>query len=213
MEKTVEIVQGEKIFKKEKVLSHINLTLESGHIYGLTGRNGSGKTVLMKCICGFLRLSSGEIRVMGKKVGEEVDFPDNIGAIIEIPGFLNYLSGYQNLEILAEINHRIGREEIKHAMEQAGLPWNLKKKVGKYSLGMRQRLGIAQAIMEDPDILILDEPFNGLDVSGVEEVRSLLLEYKQRGKTILLASHNREDMEILCDTIYEMKHGELTLTE
>jgi ABC-2 type transport system ATP-binding protein len=210
MGNVIEVIHAEKVFQDGKVLHDINLTMEEGKIYGLIGRNGSGKTVLMKCICGFLHLTSGEIRVLGQKVGVGVDFPDSIGAIIETPGFLNYLTGYQNLEILAEINHRITKETIQKTMQMVGLPYQLKKKTGKYSLGMRQRLGIAQAIMEDPKILILDEPFNGLDKEGVEEVRALLLEFKEKGKTILLSSHMKEDIEILCDEVYEMDRGELT---
>ncbi len=209
MAKTIEIIHAKKQFQEDVVLNDVSLSMEDGKIYGLVGRNGSGKTVLMKCICGFLKLTNGEIRVLGKKVGEDVDFPDSVGIIIETPGFLNYLTGYQNLEILAEINHRISPDDIKQAMELVGLQWTSKKKVGKYSLGMRQRLGIAQAIMENPQILILDEPFNGLDVDGVEVVRNLLLEYKAKGKTILVASHNKEDIDLLCDIVFEMRKGQL----
>lgn len=209
MAKTIEIIHAKKQFQEDVVLNDVSLSMEDGKIYGLVGRNGSGKTVLMKCICGFLKLTNGEIRVLGKKVGEDVDFPDSVGIIIETPGFLNYLTGYQNLEILAEVNHRISPDDIKQAMELVGLKWTSKKKVGKYSLGMRQRLGIAQAIMENPQILILDEPFNGLDVDGVEVVRNLLLEYKAKGKTILVASHNKEDIDLLCDIVFEMRKGQL----
>ena len=152
---------------------------------------------------------SGEIWVDGKQIGKDVDMPENVGAIIEAPGFLPTYSGYKNLSFLANINRRIGRVEITAALQMVGLGETGKKHVGKYSLGMRQRLGIAQAIMENPDILVLDEPMNGLDNRGVEDIRHLLLDLKTQGKTILLASHNREDIALLCDTVHEMDGGSL----
>lgn len=145
--------------------------------------------------------------VSGKEIGVDIDFADNIGVIIETPGFLSGYTGYKNLEYLAGIRKIIGKEEIRSTMERVGLDPNSRKKVGKYSLGMRQRLGIAQAIMENPDILILDEPMNGLDNHGVEDVRRILLDLKAEGKTVILASHNKEDIEILCDEVHEMDHG------
>lgn len=196
--------------KKNDILKDINIAFEKGKIHGLIGRNGSGKTMLMKCICGFIKPTSGEIHVNGKKVGKDCDFPDNIGIIIETPGFIPYYSGYKNLKLLADLNRKINGDQVKKAMEQVGLDPNLKRHVRKYSLGMRQRLGLAQAIMEDPDILILDEPMNGLDKDGVGDMRKYLLELKERGKTILIASHSAEDIEILCDTVCEMDKGILT---
>lgn len=198
-----------KKFKEDTVLEDINVTMEQGKVYGFAGNNGSGKTVLMKCICGFLPVTSGKIYVNGKVIGTEIDFPENIGVIIETPGFLTNLTGMRNLEILAGMRSRISREEIRKAIKRAGLDPDLKKSVSKYSLGMRQRLGIAQAIMENPDFLILDEPFNGLDKHGVEDIRNLLLELKKQGKTIILASHNSEDIRILCDKVYEMDGGKM----
>lgn len=198
-----------KKFKEDTVLEDINITMEQGKVYGFAGNNGSGKTVLMKCICGFLPVTSGKIYVNGKVIGTEIDFPENIGVIIETPGFLTNLTGMRNLEILAGMRSRISREEIREAIKRAGLDPDLKKSVSKYSLGMRQRLGIAQAIMENPDFLILDEPFNGLDKHGVEDIRNLLLELKKQGKTIILASHNSEDIRILCDKVYEMDGGKM----
>lgn len=198
-----------KKFKEDTVLEDINITMEQGKVYGFAGNNGSGKTVLMKCICGFLPVTSGKIYVNGKVIGTEIDFPENIGVIIETPGFLTNLTGMRNLEILAGMRSRISREEIREAIKKAGLDPDLKKSVSKYSLGMRQRLGIAQAIMENPDFLILDEPFNGLDKHGVEDIRNLLLELKKQGKTIILASHNSEDIRILCDKVYEMDGGKM----
>lgn len=198
-----------KKFKEDTVLEDINVTMEQGKVYGFAGNNGSGKTVLMKCICGFLPVTSGKIYVNGKVIGTEIDFPENIGVIIETPGFLTNLTGMRNLEILAGMKSRISGEKIREAIKRAGLDPDLKKSVSKYSLGMRQRLGIAQAIMENPDFLILDEPFNGLDKHGVEDIRNLLLELKKQGKTIILASHNSEDIRILCDKVYEMDGGKM----
>lgn len=205
----VEVEHVTKKFGDDVILDDIDLSLEQGRVYGICGNNGSGKTVLMKCICGFLPVTSGRIRVAGKTVGVEVDFPESIGVIIETPGFLTNLSGMRNLEILAGLKGKISGREIREAVLKAGLDPDLKKAVSKYSLGMRQRLGIAQAIMEDPEFLVLDEPFNGLDKHGVSDIRALLLELKERGKTILLASHNSEDIRILCDGVFEMDGGRL----
>lgn len=199
------VIGVNKSFGKEKVLRDVKLTIPSGKIYGVVGNNGSGKTVLMKCICGFMLPDSGKIYVGGQQVGRDCDFPDSLGIIIETPGFLPYLTGYQNLKILASLKAKIGKKEIIDALEKVGLKPTLRKPVSKYSLGMRQRLGIAQAIMEDPSVLILDEPFNGLDKTGVEEIRKLLLSLKERGKTILLASHNAQDIEVLCDDVHDME--------
>lgn len=191
------------------VLENVNLEIEEGTITGFVGRNGSGKTVLFKMIAGLTRPSSGEITVNGIRVGKDRDFPDKMGIIIETPNFISFKSGYENLESLAVIRRQIGEEEIRKAMELVGLANEGKKKVGKYSLGMRQRLGIAQAIMENPELLILDEPMNGLDEEGVEEIRSLLQDLKKEGKTILLASHNKEDIQKLCDRVYHLSGGKL----
>lgn len=198
------------ILGKTQILKDINVTFEAGKINGLIGRNGSGKTMLMKCICGFIRPTSGEITVNGKRVGRDVDFPEDMGIIIETPGFIPYYSGYKNLKLLAGLNNRIGKDEIRNSMEQVGLDPDLKRHVRKYSLGMRQRLGLAQAIMENPKILILDEPFNGLDKDGVMEMREYLLSYKKQGKTILICSHSAEDISVLCDTVHEMDKGRIS---
>lgn len=205
----IEIKHVTKKFKEDTVLYDINISMERGKVYGFAGNNGSGKTVLMKCICGFLPVTEGSIRVNGKVVGKEVDFPESLGVIIETPGFLTNLTGLRNLEILAGLRGIIARKDIENAIRKAGLDPALKKSVSKYSLGMRQRLGIAQAIMEDPEFLILDEPFNGLDKHGVADIRSLLLDLKKQGKTIILASHNSEDIRILCDKVYEMDGGRM----
>ena len=186
------------------------VTFEKGKIHGLIGRNGSGKTMLMKCICGFVKPSQGEIFVAGERIGKDCDFPKNTGIIIETPGFIPYYSGYKNLKLLAGLNNKIGKQEVREAMEKVGLDPDLKRHVKKYSLGMRQRLGLAQAIMEGPELLILDEPMNGLDKEGVEDMRKYLLDFKTQGKTILIASHSSEDIEVLCDTVHEMDKGVMT---
>lgn len=206
-EAMISIENLNKQFKNQLVLNNINVKFSNGHIYGIIGRNGSGKTVLLKCICGFLKPTTGVISVNQKIVGKDIDFPENLGFIIETPGFLLNYSGYKNLKYLASIREKIDSNEIKKSMSLVGLDSADKKHVGKYSMGMRQRLGIAQAIMEKPDILVLDEPMNALDKNGVEEMRRLFLKMKSEGKLILLTSHNREDIEILCDEVYEMEEG------
>lgn len=201
----IEVRHVSKAFGKEQVLKDVNLTIPAGKIFGVVGNNGSGKTVLMKCICGFMRPDRGQIIVNGRQVGRDCDFPDRLGVIIETPGFLPGISGYQNLKILASLKARIGRKEILEILEKVGLDPHMKKPVAKYSLGMRQRLGIAQAIMENPDVLILDEPFNGLDRAGVGQMRELIKELRIQGKAVLLASHNAQDIEELCDDVHEME--------
>ena len=200
-----------KYFDKECVLKNVTRDFEKGKIHGIVGNNGSGKTVLMKCICGFLIPDEGKVVVAGKHIGKDVDFPGDLGVIIETPGFLPNISGRKNLEILASLNKKIGAKEIEDAIARVGLDPHMKKPVGKYSLGMRQRLGIAQAIMENPSLLILDEPFNGLDKNSVSDMRKLIKELKNEGKTILLASHNQIDIDELCDTVCEMEAGVMTM--
>ena len=196
-----------KKFGSEVLLKETTMAMSRGKVYGIVGNNGSGKTVLMKCICGFLPVTSGSICVGEKYIGKDTDFPESLGLIIETPGFLTEYTGKKNLEILADLNRKISAGEIRRVLQRVGLDPDLKKPVAKYSLGMRQRLGIAQAIMEDPDFLILDEPFNGLDKRGVVDIRSILLDLKRRGKTILLASHNSGDINLLCDEVYEIDAG------
>ena len=200
-----------KSFGQERVLKNVTRDFEKRKIHGIVGNNGSGKTVLMKCICGFLIPDSGSITVNGERVGVDVDFPRDMGLIIETPGFLPNVTGMKNLEILASLNKKIGLEEIAASIRRVGLDPLMKKPVGKYSLGMRQRLGIAQAIMENPSLLILDEPLNGLDKHGVREMRQLIKGLKEQGKTILLASHNQGDIDELCDTVCEMDAGVMTM--
>lgn len=198
-----------KKFKEAVVLNDVSVDFETGKVHGLIGRNGSGKTMLMKCICGIVPPTSGEIYVNEQRIGKDTDIPKNVGVIIETPGFIPNYSAYNNLKFLAILNKKIGKTEIRNAISSVGLNPDDKKHVGKFSLGMRQRLGLAQAIMEDPDLFILDEPMNGLDKDGVKDMRQYLLDLKAKGKTILIASHSAEDIDILCDTVCEMDKGHL----
>jgi len=195
---------------KQELLKDISVNFNYGKIYGIIGRNGSGKTLLFKCISGFILPTHGEIHVIGEQVGKDIDFSGHMGVIIETPGFIPHYSAYRNLKILADISGGAKKERIIECIRMVGLNEKEKKPVKKYSLGMRQRLGLAQAIMEDPQVLVLDEPMNGLDKHGVEDVRKLLLQLKEQDKTILIASHNAEDIRLLCDEVYEMEAGVLT---
>lgn len=211
MENIIEVCGVNKYFGEEHVLKDVSHTFEKGKIHGIVGNNGSGKTVLMKCICGFLKPDSGVIYVNHKQVGKETDFPEDIGIIIETPGFLPHLSGTQNLKILASLQKKANALTIRTVLEQVGLDPDMKKPVGKYSLGMRQRLGFAQALMEDPSLLILDEPLNGLDKHGVVHIRNVIKGLRAEGKTVILASHNQVDIGELCDTVCEMDAGVLAV--
>lgn len=209
MEQVIEVTNISKTFSGRKVLDNVSISVQRGSICGLVGRNGCGKTVLMKCICGFIVPETGQINLFGKKVSRKKMPIDNIGIIIENPGFMEDETAMKNLLYLAKLNNRIGKKQVEEAIIRVGLDPKEKKKVKNYSLGMRQRLAIAQAIMEEQDIIILDEPMNGLDIEGVKQVRQLLLELKNEGKTILLASHNSEDIRHLCDKVYRMDAGKI----
>lgn len=206
------VIKIENLTKKIKeatILEDINLEIEYGRICGFIGRNGSGKTMLFKIICGLSNPTSGHIYVFGKKI-DQGNFPDDFGAIIENPGFIPNYSGFNNLKMLASIRNLISDKDIQKSIEIVGLDPNDKKKVKKYSLGMKQRLGIAQAIMEKPRLLILDEPLNGLDKEGVKLIRKLLLELNETGVTILISSHNAEDINLLCNKVFELDKGHLS---
>lgn len=205
----IELTKVTKAFKNEEVLKETTIEFEKGKITGIVGRNGSGKTVLMKIICGLLKPTTGTVVVNGQRIGKDVDFPRDIGIIIETPIFVPYQSAMTNLKNLAAIRGKIKDDRIREVIRMVGLNPDDKKRVGKFSLGMRQRLGIAQAIMEDPSLLVLDEPMNGLDKDGVEDMRQLFKQLKEEGKTILLCSHNAEDIAVLCDEVYEMEKGEI----
>lgn len=207
--KEIKVSGIEKSFKKQKVLREISMEFLPGNIYGITGYNGSGKTVFFKCICGLVSPDSGQISFDEKILKKDIDMIENAGVIIDEPAFLGNYSAYRNLYFLYTINHSANKNHIRAVLEKVGLDPDSSKKVKHFSLGMKQRLAIAQAIMEDPEILILDEPMNGLDKQGIAEMRQLFLEQKEMGKIILLASHNREDIDILCDEVYEMEKGKL----
>ncbi|MBD5561039.1 MAG: ATP-binding cassette domain-containing protein [Clostridia bacterium] len=200
-----------KDFGEEHVLCDVHHDFAAGQIHGIVGNNGSGKTVLFKCICGLLVPTSGRILVDYEQIGADVDFPEDVGLIIETPGFLPSLTGFRNLQLLAKLRRRVGDTEIRSTLRRVGLDPDLSKHVSKYSLGMRQRLGIAQAIMEAPSLLVLDEPFNGLDRAGVREMHRLIMGMRDEGATILMASHNAADIEELCDTVCSMDAGVLTV--
>ncbi len=206
----IEVKNAVKQYKETLALNDVTLNFEKNKITGIVGRNGSGKTVLLKSVCGLTKLTSGSIKVDSKVIGKDVEIPKNLGVIIETPGFIDEFSGIKNLEILYSLNNKPDRDKLENIMLQVGLDPKSKKRVSKYSLGMRQRLGIAQAIMENPDILILDEPTNALDKHGVDEFRQLLLRLKSEGKTIIIASHNSVDIELLCDVVYELDGGKIT---
>lgn len=202
----IEIRNVAKKFKDIEVLNNVNMTLEEGKIYGFVGPNGSGKSVLLKMICAFYEPTTGEILFDGKNIIKENGFPPDTRAMIEKPCFPPELSGKENLELLAQIQNIIGEKEIDETLKKVGLDPNDKKSYYKYSLGMKQKLNIAQVLMENPKLLILDEPFNGLDDSTHQNIRNIILEEKKKNKIIILASHVKEDLEILCDEIYKFNN-------
>lgn len=198
-----------KTINKNIVLEGISLEIEQGYIYGFKGINGSGKTMLMRCICGLVRPTVGEIYIKGKKLGKDIEFPPSIGALIENPGFIEHYNAMDNLRELAMIKNNIGEEQICAILNEVGLEPNDKKKVKKYSLGMRQKLGIAVAFMENPELLILDEPFNALDSASVERVKDMIIKRKKEGATIIISCHDKEYLESLSDKIFEIENGKI----
>lgn len=204
----IKIENLSKNVKKHEILKDINLEIDKPGIYGFIGRNGSGKSVFFKTLVGLMVPSSGTINIFGDAI-EKGKFPKDLGALLDTSGFLKQYSGYRNLKILASILNKINDEEIKNILELVGLDSNDTRPVSKYSLGMKQRLGIAQAIMENPQLLILDEPMNALDEIGIQDIRNLLINLKSKGVTILLASHNSEDIQLLCDSVYKIEKGTL----
>lgn len=206
----ISVTNAYKKLGQQCVLSHVNAQFKEGSITGIIGRNGSGKTVLLKAILGLIPLDEGEIRVNGKIIGKDVEFMEDVGFIINEPGFLPYYSGRRNLQYIASIQNSVSPKRIDESMQSVGLNPRDPKHVGQYSMGMKQRLAIAQATMESPSILILDEPMNGLDNDGVDEIRVLLKQLRNDGRTILLSSHSKEDIDLLCDTVYRMDRGILT---
>jgi ABC-2 type transport system ATP-binding protein len=205
----IEINQVNKSLKGLMIFENLNFNVKKGKTYGIIGPNGSGKSVLFKLICGFMFPDSGKIIVKGEELGTNKRFPSNFGIIIDRPGYIAGKTGFENLKALAMINNKINDERIKLTMQLLGLQPDAKQKVKNYSLGMKQKLAIAQAIMEDQQTLILDEPFNALDEDSLRNIRQLLLEFKKEGKTILLTSHNREDIELICDEVYKINNYQL----
>lgn len=206
----VEINNYKKVIKGNTILSDINLKFQRGKVYGFKGKNGSGKSMLFRAISGLIKATEGEVMINGKKIGRDISFPENLGLLIEYPGFLSDFTGFQNLKYLADINKKIDDNKIKNTLEAVGLDPEDKRKFKKYSLGMKQRLGVAQAVMENPDIIILDEPTNALDIDGVELINKIILELRNQNKLILISNHDKEEMEMIADEIYTIHEGKIT---
>ena len=206
----LEVSQVSKTIGNNEILNHISFQMERGKIYGLMGINGSGKTMLMRCICGLVHPSTGEILIEGKKLGKELDFPQSLGALIENPGFIEHYNALDNMTELASIKGIADLEHIQSVLEEVGLDVKERKKVKKYSLGMRQKLGIAIAFMEEPEMLVLDEPFNALDQGSVEKVQKMIMDRKKKGALIVLSCHDKEILEHLSDEIYQIENGRIT---
>lgn len=205
----IEVKNVSKSFKKISVLNDINITFESGKVYGLIGRNGSGKSVFLKLLCGFYRPDSGEIYYDDVDIVKNNMFPTDTRALIENPNFLPNLTGYENLELLASIQKRIGKKEIEETLERINLSSEKNKKYNTYSLGTKQKLGIAQVLMENPSVMIFDEPLNGVENATAIKIREILKEERDKGKLIIVASHIKEDIENLADEIYEFDGGSI----
>jgi ABC-2 type transport system ATP-binding protein len=205
----IEICSYNKTIKGTPILTDINLTFTSGHIYGLSGTNGSGKTMLMRAICGLIKPTSGCVRLDGKELGADYEFLPNTGTLLENPVFLQQYTGKENLQILASIRNVIKGKDIDAVLTNIGLDPEDKRKYKKYSLGMKQRLGIAAAIMENPDVVILDEPFNALDRSGCDLTESIIKELKVENKIVILACHEFYRLESLCDEIFVIENGKI----
>ncbi|WP_085505169.1 ATP-binding cassette domain-containing protein [Thalassobacillus devorans] len=200
-----------KSYKGMRLFDGVDLNIEKGKIYGIIGPNGSGKSVLFKMMCGFVFPDQGTIEVQGSELGKSKRFPDGFGIIIDRPGYMANKTGFENLKELAMIQNKVDDNKIAQTMELVGLQPQAKQKVKNYSLGMKQKLAIAQAIMEDQQVLILDEAFNALDADSVENIRKLLITYKKEGRTILITSHNQEDINLLCDEVYRINRQHLEL--
>lgn len=205
----IELRNVSKSFKGLSLFENLSVSFEKGKIYGIVGHNGSGKSVLFKMMCGFIFPDQGSVIVNGEELGKNKRFPKNFGIIIDKPGYLGDKTGFENLRYLADIQNKISDEKIKEILKKVGLGHTIMQKVKNYSLGMKQKLAIAQAIMEDQEILLLDEPFNGLDVDSVENIRDLLKSLNKQGKTIFLTSHNNEDIDILCDHVFRVRNYSL----
>ncbi|GIP64628.1 multidrug ABC transporter ATP-binding protein [Virgibacillus pantothenticus] len=205
----IEIKNVNKKMRDHFILKNISISIKKGICVGFVGHNGSGKTMLLKAICGFTKIDTGEIWVDDKQIMFSEKYIQNAGVIIEQPSFINFLTGMDNLLTLANIQRMISKNDVLLVLTKVGLIEAKDRKVKEYSLGMKQRLRIAQAIMEHPHILVLDEPFNGLDKDSVTEIQDLILEYKNNGATILLTSHDDRQIDYLCDRVYELNGGEI----
>jgi ABC-2 type transport system ATP-binding protein len=205
----IEIKDLTKIISKATVLDNINLRMEQGKIYGLKGKNGSGKTMLMRAICGLIMPTKGEININGDILGKNISFPKSIGALIENPGFIDSYTGFKNLKILTEIQGKIDGKMVKETLLQVGLDPEDKKKYKQYSLGMKQKLGIAAAIMEKPDLIILDEPINAIDEKSTSLVRAILQKRREEGALIIVSCHDKEELEFLSDEIFLLENGKI----
>ncbi len=205
----LEVINVTKIIDKKTILDNVNLKLKGGRIYGLRGKNGAGKTMLFRLMSGLILPTEGQVLIDGEELGKEISFPRSIGILIENPGYIPNFSGFKNLKMIGNIKGIIGDEKILDTMELLDLDPYSKKKVKKYSLGMKQKLGVAMAVMEDPDLILLDEPINALDEASVKIVHDLLQKHKKRGALILVASHDREELNLLADEILVMENGKL----
>lgn len=206
----LEIRNLSKVIKGNTILSNIDISMERGKIYGLWGKNGSGKTMLMRCVCGLVFPTKGEVYINDKKMGKDISFPESVGVLIENPGFIEHYSAYDNLKAVASIKNIAREEDIKNLLDFMGLDYQDKKRVKKYSLGMRQKVGIAAALMENPELIILDEPINALDEESVKKVKELLKLHKERGALIIVSCHDRYEMEQLADEIICIENGRIT---
>jgi len=204
----IELRQVNKTLKKNHILKDINLSLTVGKIYGFYGRNGSGKTMLFRCISGLLIPDTGDVTIFDKKLGKDISFPESMGLVMENIGFWPQYTGFENLKLISNIRNMIDDEDIKNVLSLVGLEPADKRKYKQYSLGMKQKLSIAQALMERPNLLILDEPTNSLDEQSVQKFRDIMLEQKDKGTLILIASHNKDDIRLLCDEIFQLDEGE-----
>lgn len=206
----IEIKNVTKIIKKTKVIDSVSLKFEGGKIYGLSGKNGCGKTMLMRLISGLIYLTTGEIIINDKILGRDCSFPESIGLLIENPAFLTDYTAYENLKMLnGMVGKKLSKEEILDVIESVGLDPKDKRKYYKFSLGMKQRLGIAAAIMGKPEVILLDEPINAIDVDGVSEIRNLIRDLRDEDRVIVIACHDKEEMEYMADEIIYMKDGKI----
>ena len=209
----IQVEHYTKRLKGVTVLEDVNVELCGGHIYGLRGKNGSGKTMFMRAVSGLMNASEERVLVDGKELGKDISFPPSIGVLIENPAFLSNYTGFQNLKMLAAIQGKIGDEKIRQTLQALGLEPDDKRKYKKYSLGMRQKLGIAIALMENPELIILDEPFNALDEKSVEKVKKIIKQRAEAGALIIVSCHDREILDQIADSIYYMEEGKIIRNE